>query len=242
MRSPTSIHSLSFGAPSHIFSNVQELEAFAARLVSETAKLDAIEAGFSNEQFKRQEKKFKEACKEQLAQLQEAIKKLDADGDGATDDAELARLREIEAIFDADSEKHAKLRQARSLLYCRELSLFLSLSLSLSLPLVFLFSWATIRFRPSFISFDSLIFIVAILRLTHSHHPCFSTGAGAQESRYCGRDACDRRYSDARRTHSGINRSRFPYLHPACCITALSISSTMRNMVFSAPYCLRLFL
>ena len=154
MRSPTSIHSLSFGAPSHIFSNVQELEAFAARLVSETAKLDAIEAGFSdeqkaalkklkalvalNEQFKRQEKKFKEACKEQLAQLQEAIKKLDADGDGATDDAELARLREIEAIFDADSEKHAKLRQARSLLYCRELSLFLSLSLSLS-PLCFSF-------------------------------------------------------------------------------------------------------
>jgi hypothetical protein len=68
--------------------------------VSETAKLDELEAGFTdeqkaalkklkalvalNEQFKKQEKKFKDACKEQLAQLQEAIKKLDeSDGTGA---------------------------------------------------------------------------------------------------------------------------------------------------------------
>lgn len=61
-----------------------------------------------NESLKKQEQKFKSSCKDQLSQLQEAIKKLDAD---SPDDAETARLLEIEAIYTQDSEKHAKLRQ-----------------------------------------------------------------------------------------------------------------------------------
>ena len=79
-------------------------EAFAARLVNETARLDEIEASCTdeqkaalkklkalvalNEQFKKQEKKFKDACKEQLTQLQDAIKKLD-ETDGQAGGAEV---------------------------------------------------------------------------------------------------------------------------------------------------------
>jgi hypothetical protein len=38
----------------------------------------------------------------------QAIRKLESD---SPDDADAARLREIEAMFETDSDKHAKLRQ-----------------------------------------------------------------------------------------------------------------------------------
>eukprot|EP00455_Lapot_gusevi_P003398 TRINITY_DN11393_c0_g2_i1.p1 TRINITY_DN11393_c0_g2~~TRINITY_DN11393_c0_g2_i1.p1 ORF type:complete len:700 (-),score=250.18 TRINITY_DN11393_c0_g2_i1:113-2152(-) len=103
---------------------LDQLEAYSLRLARETARLEESEQSQSaanqqtlkklkalvalNEQLKKQEAKFKAGCKQQLQQLKEAIEKLDQEN---PDDAETARLREIEAIHQADSEKHAKLRQ-----------------------------------------------------------------------------------------------------------------------------------
>ena len=109
---------------SAILEEIKILALHSSQLQVETEKLDAVEASQSdankevlkklkqlvafNEALKKQEQQFKASCKESLAQLEDAIKKLSAT---ETEDAEVTRLNEIEHIFSQDSEKHAKLRQ-----------------------------------------------------------------------------------------------------------------------------------
>jgi len=60
-----------------------------------------------NESLKKQEAQFKASCKEQLAELQTMIQKLESD----ENDEETQRMLEIERIYDADLAKLNKLRQ-----------------------------------------------------------------------------------------------------------------------------------
>ena len=97
-------------------------EQYNARIVSEEAKLDAIEknSGLAddlnklrqlvllNETLKNQEGDFKRNCKEQLARFEETMKKLKSED--AQDD-ESARLHEIERMHAEMLAKYNKMRQ-----------------------------------------------------------------------------------------------------------------------------------
>lgn len=101
---------------------VEEKEAYIERIITETNKIDEMENAHENqdvlkklkglvlmnETLKKQEADFKSTCKEQMGELQALVERLNS-GDG--DDEESKRMREIEAIYEADLDKLQKMRK-----------------------------------------------------------------------------------------------------------------------------------
>ncbi|EGG25157.1 hypothetical protein DFA_03405 [Cavenderia fasciculata] len=100
-------------------------QAFNARIIAETEKLDALETPENtkmlqalrslvllNETLVAQEQMFKDSCKKQMLEYKAKIEELVKGGGGSAEDEDDAeRRQQIEEAFEADLEKFKKLKQ-----------------------------------------------------------------------------------------------------------------------------------